>query len=240
MGITSRMSASTIAAFVSSPLALHVQTSPKLATSPHHQQMSPQSSPGLMQARLHSSPGTSPHAAFFLSASPPIDEGDSPLNLTKPKNMFLSKDGASFGVPKSSSGGSSPTREPHPAFQPPPAHSNHMRNLLNPLPPPDLASMMKRAAPFNAAVHYVSNPYAGIPASHTQSLPTMPTMSMVQHTAQTNGKHVQHALDKVQTQKRHLTFKINIILVFVIWKRTLSLFENNIIPLWVKVRNINI
>lgn len=149
------------------PLPLHVQTSPKLATSPHPQQMSPQSSPTLTQARLYAN--GQGHMPQRGSPSANGHHMEAPLNLTKPKHAEK----------KSRDSSSSPSSDSHPAFQPPPAH---MKQLFNP-------ELLKRA-PFSAA-HFVQNPFVGLQAHPAMGVP------LPQPGSPAKSPNSSHHIDKV-------------------------------------------
>lgn len=156
----------------------HLQTSPKVATSPY-QQVSPLPSP----ARV-SLGGGGP-----ATLSPAPVHYDTPLNLSKPRRTGDSGSVSDSGIcsphkPDSPGG-------PHPVVQPPPAHSNRRRQAAAPphpvptLPPPDLM----KALPFPAPHPFLAGPF-GLPTTHAAvmpvSLPNTPLGGST-HSAQLNN-----------------------------------------------------
>ena len=109
-------------------------SSPKLATSPHHHQVSPLPSPAHFSA-------PSPGHGGDTSGS---DAGDAPLNLSKPRGYHGNRGEGSRG--RSSAAGS-----PSPSVQPPPAHSK------NRLAPPELGAIKAGFPP-----GFVPNPYMAL------------------------------------------------------------------------------
>jgi len=104
--------------------------------------------------------------------------GEAPLNLTKPRPM-MSYFGE-FGEHQKHDMKAELSAEGVLTVQPPPAHSNHTRSLLNPLPHPDIHHALK-AGPFTSPLQFVSNPYVGLPVHSPSSMASITMASQVVH-----------------------------------------------------------
>ena len=164
---------------------------------------SPRASPNLTttSSTPHRSPRASPispmlHSHWMNSAGPIHHDGadlDGPLNLTKPKTdprdaklasalqQHQQQQQQQSVYPPVTSATHMPAivkSEPPQLIAPPPAHSNHARSTLTPYPPTDMPLLK---SPFNAAQHYVSNPYSGIPTHSRGELTLGPLGSLSPH-----------------------------------------------------------
>ena len=137
---------------------------PMSRASPRSHQMSPRST--------HCSPMPVTNNAVFIATT-----GETPLNLTKPRPTM-----SYFGELSDHQKVDVKTELGNDGMltvQPPPAHSNHTRSLLNPLPHPDIHTSLK-AVPFTSPLQFVSNPYVGLHAHSPSSLAgiTMPSLAV--------------------------------------------------------------
>ena len=169
------------------PLTVDIQSSPRAATSPH--QKSPLPSPGTAQARTtpqqvalsptpswHSNSGSASMSPCHSTPTLPSScssGGDAPLNLSKPKidKMFASMDPNANEAQKLAAMAAQLQGQLLFPAPPPPAHTHMSRSSMNPLPPTDMNSLAAASSvvtrPFNGQLHFVSNPYSGIPAITT-------------------------------------------------------------------------
>ncbi len=89
-----------------------------------------------------------------------VASSEAPLNLSKPRASIESRyDDHRAQNSRSPSGAAGQHEGGSPRIQPPPAHQ--AKTLPKPLPPPDVASVIKHG--FSAAAQYVGNPYLGLP-----------------------------------------------------------------------------
>lgn len=156
-----------------------MSVSPPMAASPYHASPHSQTSP-----RQRSPHNASP-AQTWNGHNGVVTGQEIPLNLTKPKLEFkleLMDNGY----------GSGQAAHPEPMVTPPPAHSNHRRQVATSTPPTDtVTSFLQARAPFGLP-QYVTSPY--MMPSH---LPVSAVLSNLSaHSSLLNGKS--HAdLDKV-------------------------------------------
>ncbi|OWF43210.1 transcription factor SOX-13-like isoform X4 [Mizuhopecten yessoensis] len=159
----------------SSPVTMdtmkRMSVSPPMAASPYHASPHSQASP-----RQRSPHNASPAQAWNEHHAVPNGQ-EIPLNLTKPKAEFkLELMDNGYGV---GHGG-----HPEPIVTPPPAHSNHRRQVATSTPPTDtVTSFMQARSPFGLP-QYVASPY--MMANH---LPVSAVLnSLSAHSSLLNGK----------------------------------------------------